>query len=322
MSFRNNPTKSTLSRIYFIDSKIASGCYPNTKSLAREYETSTATISRDIEFMRNMLNAPIEYCASHRGFYYSRETYRLPAGFAESDDIQALAYAKTLLSIYEKTPIYTSVKKILTLISPIPDYASLDTRIIAPTPATYPINTDLWELIVSGLKENRILVFDYQSEWKKPFERRLVHPYQLVFDNGAWYLLGYAEERKGVRTFSLSRIKNIALTSTRFQLPDSWDYRSIHGNSFFGVFAGSESFHFKLKFLSEFALWVTERKWANDQQVTELPDGILLEFTSTQYGKVIEFLLSKGSYAYPLEPPQLVKDWEWHVKEMNTHISV
>jgi predicted DNA-binding transcriptional regulator YafY len=268
-----------------------------------------------------MLNAPIEYSASNRGFYYSQETYRIPGGFAKSDDIQALAYTKALLSIYEKTPIYKSIEKILTLIAPLSEYASLDTRITAPPPATYPISPDLWDTIVSGLKENRKLAFDYQSEWNKPFENRLVHPYQLVFDNGAWYLLGYAEERKGVRTFSISRIKNITLTATRFQFPDSFDYRSIHGNSYFGVYAGSETYHFKLKFYSEFALWAKERQWAKDQKVTELSDGILLEFTSSQYGKVIEFLLSKGSYAYPLEPEQLVKDWKWHVNEMNSHIS-
>jgi hypothetical protein len=68
-------------------------------------------------------------------------------------------------------------------------------------------------------------------------------------------------------------------------------------------------------------LWAKERQWAKDQKVTELSDGILLEFTSSQYCKVIEFLLSKGSYAYPLEPEQLVKDWKWHVNEMNSHIS-
>ena len=317
----NNPSKSSFSRIFFIDRKIASGCYPNTKTLAHEYETSTATISRDIELMRNMLNAPIEYCAQNRGFYYSQKTYRLPAGFAKSDDMQALVYTKSLLSIYEKTPIYKSIQKILTSISPFSEYTSLDTRIIAPTPATYPINPDLWEIIVSALKKNKKISFDYQSEWNQPFEHRLVHPYQLVFDNGAWYLLGYSEERKGVRTFSLPRIKNMILTDTKFNLPDSFDYRLLHGDSYFGVYAGEKIDHFKIKFFSEFALWAKERQWAKDQKVTELSDGLILEFTSSQYGKVIEFLLSKGSYAYPLEPPQLVKEWEWHVKEMNSRIT-
>jgi predicted DNA-binding transcriptional regulator YafY len=316
-----NQSKSTFSRIFFIDRKIASGCYPNTKALAKEYETSTATICRDIEFMRNMLNAPIEYSASRRGFFYTEKTYRLPAGFATSVEMQALAHAKALLSVFGKTPIYKSAAKILESITSLSEYASLDNRIIAPTPASYTISSNLWEAIVSGLRENRKLSFEYQSEWGKPFENRCVHPYQLLFDNGAWYLLGFAEERKGVRTFSLSRMKNAVLCRDSFPYPTSFDYRSIHGESFFGVYAGTETYRFKIRFFREFALWARERLWAKDQQVTELPDGIMLEFTSSQYGKVLEFLLSKGAYVHPLEPPQLVTDWEWHVKELNKRIS-
>jgi predicted DNA-binding transcriptional regulator YafY len=79
-----------LHRIYFIDRRIASGEYPNTASLAKEYETGTATISRDVDFMRNMMDAPIEYNARRRGYYYADKTYRLPAGFSSADDMMAL----------------------------------------------------------------------------------------------------------------------------------------------------------------------------------------------------------------------------------------
>ena len=61
MNDRKSIPKTALPRIYFIDRETASGKYPNTKTLAKTYETGTATISRDIEFMRVMMNAPIEY---------------------------------------------------------------------------------------------------------------------------------------------------------------------------------------------------------------------------------------------------------------------
>ncbi|MDR2865477.1 MAG: HTH domain-containing protein, partial [Spirochaetaceae bacterium] len=60
---RSEGTRPVLSRIYFIDRQIAAGKYPSTKQLAEEYEVGTATISRDIEFLRDMLDAPIEYDA-------------------------------------------------------------------------------------------------------------------------------------------------------------------------------------------------------------------------------------------------------------------
>jgi hypothetical protein len=55
MEDRKNLPKTALARLYFIDKAISSGGYPNTKSLAKNYEAGTATISRDIEFMRDRL---------------------------------------------------------------------------------------------------------------------------------------------------------------------------------------------------------------------------------------------------------------------------
>jgi predicted DNA-binding transcriptional regulator YafY len=50
-------------RGFVIDREIAAGKYPNVNNLTEEYEVGTATIYRDIEYMLDMLNAPIEYDA-------------------------------------------------------------------------------------------------------------------------------------------------------------------------------------------------------------------------------------------------------------------
>jgi hypothetical protein len=71
MDTRKTLPRAVLSRMYFIDRQIASGKYPNVNDLAREYEVGTATIYRDIEYMRNMLDAPIEYSAKDRGWFYT-----------------------------------------------------------------------------------------------------------------------------------------------------------------------------------------------------------------------------------------------------------
>jgi predicted DNA-binding transcriptional regulator YafY len=90
MNTRKELPKTALPRIYCIDRQIASGAYPNTRELAETYETSEATISRDIEFMRNMLNAPIAYSREHNGYYYAEKTFRLSAGYATAEEMLAL----------------------------------------------------------------------------------------------------------------------------------------------------------------------------------------------------------------------------------------
>jgi predicted DNA-binding transcriptional regulator YafY len=144
-----------------------------------------------------------------------------------------------------------------------------------------------------------------------------VRPYQLLFDNGAWYLYGWSCERRGTRMFSLSRIKNISLLNKKFNLPKKWDYRVHTNGGFLGVYTDDKKRLFRIRFFNDAAMRIQERRWAENQRVTETPDGVTLEFTSAQYGKVLELVLSQGRDTLPLEPPELVEDWKIHIRDMD-----
>jgi predicted DNA-binding transcriptional regulator YafY len=58
MKTRKSLPKTALPRLYRIDEMIAGGNYPSTRQIAKAYETSVSSISRDIEFMRDSLGAP------------------------------------------------------------------------------------------------------------------------------------------------------------------------------------------------------------------------------------------------------------------------
>jgi predicted DNA-binding transcriptional regulator YafY len=320
MKTKKSFPRTSLPRIYFIDSRIASGSYPNTSTLAAEYEVSEATISRDIELMRDRLNAPIDYNALHRGYYYTQKAYRLPAGYASAQDMLALGMAKTLLTLYRNTPLHDAADHLLdSLTAPLAaDGASrwYKDRIVVPPVASIIIPPGIWDPIITGLKGNRVIAFEYSGLWDEGYKPRRVRPYQLLFDNGVWYLYGYAEERKAIRLFSLPRMRNAAATSGTFTLPKNFDYRLKSDNSYFGVFAGSERQQFAVAFYDDSAVWVRERQWAADQKIEDEDEGVVIYFSSTQYHKVLEWVLSRGCSARPFEPEQLVNDWERHIIEM------
>lgn len=69
-------THRMIERLLQIHAKIKSGCYPNSKQLAYDLETSEPTINRDIEYLRDSRGAPIEYDHVNRGYYYT-EDYEL-----------------------------------------------------------------------------------------------------------------------------------------------------------------------------------------------------------------------------------------------------
>jgi predicted DNA-binding transcriptional regulator YafY len=116
--------------------------------------------------------------------------------------------------------------------------------------------------------------------------------------------------------FSLARMGNAALTETAFTLPADYDYCAQADGSYFGVFHGKKKKHFRVVFFDEAFSWAKERKWAADQTIEENSYSVTVNFTSTQYDKVREWVLSRGSNAKPLEPPELVKDWKDTINEM------
>jgi predicted DNA-binding transcriptional regulator YafY len=316
--------KSGLPRIYFIDRKIASGCYPNVRRLAEEYETSKATIERDIAFMKYSLNAPIEYDAKRRGYYYGEASFRLAAGFADSNrDALALTCIKNLLHLYRDTPLYDTAQELMNVLASPFDSAPpgwYENRIVMPLRASAPVSKEIWNSITAALRENEIVSFAYKGRWDTEFRQRTAHPYQLLFDTGMWYLYGFDELRKGIRLFSLARMREVRGAGKFFSLPADYDYRDANGQSYFGVFAGSTAHHFRIAFYEGSVPWVQERIWAEDQVIESVDGGIVIDFTSTQYNSVLEWVLSQGCTACPLEPEYLLDDWKWHIEGMRRRI--
>jgi predicted DNA-binding transcriptional regulator YafY len=245
MKDRKSSPKTALPRIYFIDGEIASGKYPNTRTLAENYQTGTAAISRDIEYMRDMMNAPIEYDFTKKGYYYTEKTFRLPAAFGSAEDMLALGMAKTLLTLYKNTPIYNAAKELMESITAPLGKADNprwhEDRIVVPPIPAVQFSSEVWNKVCEGIQKNCALSFDYRPDWQSGYTRRLVYPYQLLFDNGAWYLYAYlkkvqADRRSaGMRMYSLSRIKNISVEKERFTFPASADFRVRTDGSYLGA---------------------------------------------------------------------------------------
>jgi predicted DNA-binding transcriptional regulator YafY len=320
MKDRKSIPLTSLPRIFFIDEEIASGKYPNTRTLADAYRTGIATISRDIKLMREWLYAPIEYDFTQKGYYYTEKTSRLPGTFGSVEGIMALGMAKNLLSLYRNTPIYDAARELVeNITAPLGEAESsrwYDERIIVPKVPSVQFASGIWQCICEGLRKNRILRFDYRSTWKSGYTPRRIRPYQLLFDNGAWYIYAYSIEGRGVRMYSLSRIKNISLEDETFSFPASADFSTQLGGSYFGAYSGQKKYRFRIAFYNDGAMRIQERIWAADQRIKEIKDGVILEFSSTQYGKVLELVLSNGRDALPLEPAELVRDWRENLRDM------
>src|SRR5256885_12028018 len=71
-------SRPPLERMLRIHRAIQTGKYPNATALAGELEVSTKSIYRDIEFMRDRLELPIEFDSARNGFHYTQQVAGFP----------------------------------------------------------------------------------------------------------------------------------------------------------------------------------------------------------------------------------------------------
>jgi hypothetical protein len=116
--------------------------------------------------------------------------------------------------------------------------------------------------------------------------------------------------------YSLPRIRNISLEDETFAFPAEADYRARVDGSYLGAYSTEKTRRFRIAFYNDGAMRIKERLWAADQHIKETPDGVILSFSSSQYGKVLELVLANGCDAQPFEPKELVCEWQEIIRDM------
>lgn len=308
--------KPQLSRLIFIDQLIRKGAYPNCSSIAREYEVSSRTIMRDIEYMRDMHEAPIEYDHSKRGYYYTEPNYYLKAIDIKESDLFAICIAEKALEQYANTPIYNTLATVFDKIRAfLPETITVNTSwadnhyTFMRESATV-IKPEVWETVSQSLRTHTQLRILHQKAGAEKPASRTVDPYHIVNYRGDWYLIGFCHLRNAILRFAISRIKKAELTNRTFSIPDDFDFESYMG-SHFGIMTDEEEYAVKIRFSADQAPYVTERTWHSQQQIAQNSDGsIVLSFPTNSLFEVKRWILSWGADAKVLEPAFLVEQVE------------
>jgi hypothetical protein len=71
-------TVSQMVRILELDWLMRSGKYPSATRFAKSQGVDEKTVRRDLTFLKDTLQAPVEYCPSSRGYYYTEKDWRPP----------------------------------------------------------------------------------------------------------------------------------------------------------------------------------------------------------------------------------------------------
>ncbi len=302
-------------RMLFIDRKIQEGGFPNCTTLADEWEVSSKTIQRDLDYLRYDLDAPLEYSAKERGYFYTEPRYQLPAMDVKESDLFAIYLAEKLLSQYEGTPIHHNLCQVFQKIEDsLPSKTSLGpasdfSRFSFFSASQTMIRPGIWQAVFDGLRTLHSLEIRYQTAGG-PGEsrRRRIDPYHGVRFEGDWYVIAYCHLRKDIRTFSLARIEEALPCQESFTIPADFDFQTMSA-SHFGVHWSEKETQVRICFSREVAPYIRERTWHSSQQVSDGEDGsLVLELTVSHLFELKKWLLSWGRHAKVLGPVELARE--------------
>ncbi len=309
------------SRLLFIDREINTGRFPNCGKLAEEYEVSRKTIQRDLDYMRYQLDAPLEYSAKHRGYYYTEKNFKLPAIDIKESDLFAVYLADKLLIQYEGTAIYNSLCSVFKKIEDsLPNKIAFDpgnepSRFTVFPPSNTIIKPGIWETVTSAIRLSRKLEVHHQTPGSEP-SLRILDPYHGIRFEGDWYVVGFCHLRKEIRTFSFARMLKAKLLPDAFEIPASFDFHKLTG-SHFGIHWSEDEVDVKIHFNKKVAGYLKERKWHPTQQIEENTDGsAVLSLTVNHLLELKRWILSWGNMAQVLEPQSFIEDIKITITEM------
>lgn len=200
---------SNLHRIQWIDAQIRAKKFPNSRSIAEHFEISIRQASRDIEYLRYSMGAPLEYSAKENGYFYSGSTFALPSLFIGEEEKKALSYLADQYQALKST----QAAQLAELFGKLTDMPSGKVRQYGGLPV-YDVNPSLiqtYHVLKTAIDDHTVVEITYTSSTDDATSR-IVSPYKLFSRNGRSYLVGYCDLRKDVRVFRLDRILQLAYT--------------------------------------------------------------------------------------------------------------
>jgi proteasome accessory factor B len=305
-------SKTQAERLLDLDRRLRNSEFPNCTTFAVEWEISTKTAQRDFDFLRDRMDAPLEYDALKRGYFYTEPTFMLPAVQMSEGELAALLMGSRVLEQFKGTPMAEKLTAVFDKLSALlPENITvrpeeLFTRFSFTAPPAMPISSKVWNTVIQALENQQVIEIQYRN-WNGEKTSR-VAPVHLANLQGDWYLFVQYEGFDNFRQIALARIQNIKLLSKKADIKGSFDPKKELANTF-SKFAGENApFQVTVQFHPEIACEVLERQWHPEQTVKNLKDGgAEISFETKGDIEIKRWVLAFGRYA-KVKSPKWLKD--------------
>ena len=234
-------------RLYKIDQLLNERRAVAMHILEEELSISKSTVKRDLEYMRDRLNAPIIWDRVLRGYVFDHsqsgaQRYALPGLWFNDQEIFALLTMYQLLSNLGNGLLTPHINPLLARLTMLLDSQKesadeIRKRIRILHMASRTERPESFEIVASATIKRKRLQFVYRARYNDRGREREVSPQRLVHYRDNWYLDGWCHLSKGLRTFSVDRISEVKILERKSRdVSEKALHRELAGG--YGIFSG------------------------------------------------------------------------------------
>jgi predicted DNA-binding transcriptional regulator YafY len=303
-------------RFYRIEMLIRNRALVSFEALQCDLEVSRATLRRDLQYLRERLDAPIVYDRADNGYRFDGATrqrsHELPGLWFSDKEIHALLTMHQLIQGLEAEGVLG--RHLQPLLDKLHGMLGADDmaarelmqRVNIVAAARRPVSARHFELIGSALLERRRVELLYFTRARGSESRREVSPQRLTHYRNTWYLDAWCHLNQGLRRFALDAVRAAAALPQRArEVPLAKVRAELDGG--YGVFTGRKLKWATLHFGADAARWVATEQWHPRQRTRWLDDGSLeLRLPYADSTELSMDVLRHGDQVRVVAPKELV----------------
>jgi len=318
-------------RFYRIELLIKRQSGVSFDQLLSELEVSPATLKRDLQYLRDRMDAPIVYARDENVYRFADgaalsahggpspraaggKTHELPGVWFSEKELHALLTMHQLIAGLDDGGVLGRhlqplLDKLHGMLGASGEEAqSLMRRVRIVNPAKRAVTSRWFEEAVSAVLSRRRLLISYYTRSKRSESERVLSPQRLLHYRNTWYLDAWCHASEGLRRFALDAVRSAkVLDEPARELPMTAVEEALDQG--YGIFGGARLRWAMLHFSAEAAQWVAQEEWHPQQQLKPQADGSLrMRIPYSESTELVMDVLRHGPNVRVLSPPELVDE--------------
>ena len=310
-----------MTRLMKLVAMLRKNCYPNHRKLQQALDTpdmpcaytvSQKTIQRDVQYLRDVYDAPIEFDNSKRGYYLTDPAWQFEVPQLDADEMRAVTLGARLAETIMPEPVASEIQNAAeTLLCDNPTGMNADATLIALVAkgARIPVEPAIFREVFAAWQTRHGLAVKYQKGMSGEIADYLLEPQVLSFYDGLWYMKavvvscdGETLPERTLRTLALNRIRTAVIHPGRFE-PDMRLIEKVNEGKLFDFPTVDEVV---LRF-TDYAIPYARENY-EPELVEEQPDGSLLVtiYDAIDF-KIVNLVLNEGGAVQVISPPELAQ---------------